>query len=104
MGTKHHKHPLAVQQKNYLCKIVNGYIAYDLDSWKRNPTNNFKFKNCLFAATSIVKSSDQEKYVYIGYGITFDSKCSWSFNNESARNVKIPGFDNSLSCHADNCC
>ena len=29
-------------------------------------TNNFKFKNCLFGATNIVKNSDKEKYVYSG--------------------------------------
>ena len=46
---------LAVEQNNYLSKIVTVYIFYDLDTWPRNPINNFKFKNCLFGATSIVK-------------------------------------------------
>ena len=46
---------------------------YDLDAWPKNPTNNFKFKTCLFRATNIVKNSDKEKYVYSGYAITFDS-------------------------------
>ena len=27
----------------------------------------------LFGATNIVKNSDKEKYVYTGYGTTFDS-------------------------------
>ena len=36
--------PLAVEQKNYLSKIVNIYIVYDLDAWARNPTNNFKLR------------------------------------------------------------
>ena len=31
-----------------------------------------KFKNCLFGATNIVENSDKEKYVYSGYGITFE--------------------------------
>ena len=53
-------------------KIVNVYIVYDLDAWPRNHTNNFKFKNCLFGATSVVKNTDKEKYVYRGYRITFD--------------------------------
>ena len=52
----------------------------------RNRTNNFKFKNCLFGATNIVKNSDKEKYVHSGYGIKLDSTGSWSFNNCSARN------------------
>ena len=68
----------------------------------RNPTNNFKFKNCLFGAASIVKSSDKEKYVYIGYEITLDSSGSWSFDNNTARNFIIFGVDNSSSSHADN--
>ena len=46
IGLKFHKDPLAVEQNNYLLKIVNVYIVYDLDAWPRNSTNNFKFKNC----------------------------------------------------------
>ena len=56
---------------------------------------NFKFKNCLFGATNIVKGSDEEKYVYSGCGITFESTGSWSFGNDFARNVIIFGVDNS---------
>ena len=52
---------------------------FDLDAWPRNPTNNFKFKNCLFRATNIVKNSDKEKYVYTFlYHYKFDSVGSWS--------------------------
>ena len=47
IGIKFDKDPLAAEQNNYLSKIVNVYIAYELDAWPRNPTNNFKFKNCL---------------------------------------------------------
>ena len=61
MGIKFDKDPLAVEQNNYLTKIVNVYIVYDLAAWTRNPTNNFKFKNCLFGATNTVKNSDKEK-------------------------------------------
>ena len=68
-----------------------------MDAWPRNSTTNFKFKNCLFAATNIVKNSDKEKYVYRGYRITFDSAGSWSFYNNFARNVIIFGVDNSSS-------
>ena len=73
IGMKFDKDLLAVEEKIYLMKIVNVYIVYDLDAWPRNPTNNFKFKNCLFGATTIVKNNDKEKYVYNRYGITFDS-------------------------------
>ena len=85
-----------------MSKIVNVYIVYDLEAWPRNPTNNFKFKNCLFGATNLVKNSDKGKYVYSGYGITIDSACSWSFDGNFSRNVIIFDVDNSSSFHSDN--
>ena len=63
---------------------------------------NFKFKKCLFGATTVVKHRDKEKHVYSGYGIIFDSTGSCSFNNDSARNFIIFGVDNSSSSYADN--
>ena len=88
--------------KNYLTKIVNVYIVYELYTWQRNLTNNFKFKNCLFGATIKVKNSDQEKYVFIGYRITFGDEDAWSFGNEFVRNAIIFGVDKSSSSHSDN--
>ena len=102
MEIKFDKDPLSVEQNNYLNKIGNVYIVYYLDLCPKNPTNNFKFKNYLFGATSIVKNSEKEKYVYGGYGITFDSAGLWSFDNDIARNVINFGVDNSSSCHVDN--
>ena len=61
MGIKYGKDTLGVVQNNFENRIVNVYIAYDLDSWSRNPTNNFKFRNCLFGAISIVKNTDKEE-------------------------------------------
>ena len=73
MGKKFDKDPLTVEQNNYRSKIVNVYIVYDLDAWPRNLTNNFKFKNCLFAATSVVvKNSNEEKYMLNDYGISME--------------------------------
>ena len=86
-----------------MTKIVKVYIFFDLDAWPRNPTNNFKFKNCLFGATTVVKNSDKDKHVCTGYGITFDSAGSWSFDNDSAKNVIIFGVDNSSLSHAEKC-
>ena len=40
--------------------------------------------------------------MYSGYGITFDGGGSWSFDNDTARNVIISGVDSSSSSHADN--
>ena len=84
-----------------MTKNLSVYLVYELDAWPRNPTNNFKFKICLFGG-NILKNSDKEKYVYSGYGITFDSALSWSFDNEFARNIIIFGVDNSSSSHSDN--
>ena len=93
IGIKIDKDPLAAEQKNYLSKIVNVYTVYDLDVWPKNTTNNFKFKNFLFGATN----------VYSGYGITFASAGSWSFNNDLARSIIIFGVNNSSLSHSDNC-
>ena len=63
---------LSVAQNNCVTKIVNAYIVfYDLYGSPRNLINNFKFKNCLFGAINIVKSSN--KKVYSSHGIIFDS-------------------------------
>ena len=64
MGIKFDKDPLTVEQNNYLTKIVNVYIVYDLDAWQKTLLRNFKLKYCLFGATNMVKNSDKEKYVY----------------------------------------
>ena len=47
MGIKFYKDPLAVAQNNYLTKIVNAYIVYDLDAWPKIPVNKFKLKKLL---------------------------------------------------------
>ena len=92
-----------------MTKIVNIYIAYDLDAWPKNPTSNLKIKNCLFGATSIVKNSDKkrkecdkEKYLYSGYRTTFDSGGEWSFDNDTSRNFIIFSVDNISSSQSDN--
>ena len=41
---KFDKDPWALEQNDYLTKIVNVYIVYDLDACPRNLTNHFKFK------------------------------------------------------------
>ena len=40
--------------------------------------------------------------MYSCYGIAFDGKGSWSFNNDFARNITIFGIDNSSLSHTDN--
>ena len=73
MGIKFDKDPLAVEKNNYVSKVVNVYIVHDLHAWPTKPINNFKFKNYLFGAASVLGNSDKEKYMYSGYKATFDS-------------------------------
>ena len=105
MGIKFDKDPLAVEQNNWMSKIVNVYInvyiVYDLDAWPRNPTNNFKFRNCLFGSTSVAKNSDIMNSVQWLWN-TFNNVDSWSVVNDIARNVIFFGVDNSSSSYADN--
>ena len=60
MGVRFDKDPLAIEQNNYLIKIVNVYIVYQFAALPKTPTNNFKVKSCLFAATNIVKNCDKK--------------------------------------------
>ena len=101
MRIKFDKDPLAVEQNNCASKIIS-CVVYLLDSWPRNPTINFKFKDFLSGATSVVKDSDKEKSVYSDYRVILDSADSWRFDNDIAKNVLIFGVDNSSLSHADN--
>ena len=92
---------LVVAQNNYTTKIVKAYVICDLDNWPNIPPNNFKFKDCFFGVTNVVKNSDKEKWVYSGLGITFDSANLCSFGNDDTRNIVIFGVDNSLLSQAD---
>ena len=51
IGIKFDKDPLAVEQNNYLTKILNFYIVHDLETCPKIPLRNFTLKNCLFGAT-----------------------------------------------------
>ena len=73
---KFDKDHLAVEQNNYTIKIVNNYIVYDLDAWRKIPHNNSNIKNYLFGATKIVKIVI--KKMYSGCEIAFDGAGSWN--------------------------
>ena len=62
IGIKFDKEPLAVEQNNYLTKIVNVYIVYDLDAWPKVMLRNFTLKKCFFGAYNTVKDIDKEKF------------------------------------------
>ena len=61
MGIEFEKDPLTLEQSNYLTKVVNVYIVYDLEAWPKVLLDNFKLKNYLFGTTRVAKSSIKEK-------------------------------------------
>ena len=62
-----------------------------------------KSSSCLLYATSIVKNSDKEKWVYSDYRIALDGADSCNFGNNFPRNVVTFGVDNNSSSLTDNC-
>ena len=94
--------PLVVEQNNYAPRTVNVYIVYELDYWPRVQLRNFTLKNCLSGVTNIVENSDREKYMHSGYGLAFDGKGSWSFNDDFTWNVITFEVDSSQSSYTDN--
>ena len=78
------------------------YIVYELNSWSRNPANNFTLKNCLFGTVKLTRNADKSKFTYNGRGIAFDGEGLWTFANGFVRNVVYFGVDNSSSSHIDN--
>ena len=84
-----------------MIKIVIIYIVYDLDSWPRHLTNNFKFKNGLFGGSSTVKNCDKENYMYSEYGITLIVQVGGVLIM-TLLNVVIFGVDNSSLSHSGN--
>ena len=81
--------------------IVNIYIAYEITSDYKD-INYPTLENCLFGSVKLTKNADIDKYGYSGYGIRFDRETSFSFGNETGRNVIIFGVDMSLSSKIDN--
>ena len=59
-------------------KVVNIYIVYELEA-SSSHTSDPTLKNCLFGAVTLTKNADIEKYKYLGYGIGFDRRSSFSF-------------------------
>ena len=78
--------------------IVNIYIVYRLSP---SITSDITLENCLFGAVKLTKNLKIN--TYSGYGITFDSKGSFSHPSRgSGKNVIIFGADLSSSVHANN--
>ena len=66
-----------------------------MDTWSRDLNSDFTLKDWLFGAT-LAKYTDQDKYVYTGYG--FDSRSEFSLRDGSmGKNVIIFGVNMSSS-------
>ena len=87
MGIKFDKNLLPSEQKNYLNKTVNIYISQKLGL---EILQQKLFSWC----DQYSKKCEKHKYLYKGYGIPFDGKGEWRFDNGTARNVIIFGVDN----------
>ena len=59
-------------------------------------------ENCLFGAVSLTENADIDQYKYSGYGIGFDRKGEFSFENGLGKNCILFGADLSSSSHANN--
>ena len=78
----------------YSSFILNLYIVYERNNWSRNPTNNFKPKNCLFGTVKLKRNADKNKFTYNDREIAFNGKVVRNFGNGFARNIVIFGVDN----------
>ena len=81
--------------------IVNIYIIYEITS-NYSDINYPTLENCLFGSVKLTKNADIDKYGYSGYGIGFDRETSFSFGNETGKNVTIFGVDMRSSSKIDN--
>ena len=80
-------------------KVVNIYIVYGLGA-SSSHTNDPTLKNCLFAAVTLTKNADINKYGHSGYGIGSDRKTGFSFpGNGFGQNVIIFGVDEFFCTH-----
>ena len=81
--------------------IVNIYIVYEIT--KMNSISDYPtLENCLFRSVKLTKNPDIDKYKYSGYGIGFDRKGEFSFDNGFSQNVIVFGVDMSSSIHSTN--
>ena len=51
-------------------------MVYELNTWSRNPVNNFTLKNSLFGTVKLVRNAIKSKFTYNGRGIAFDGESS----------------------------
>ena len=84
-------------------KIVNIYIAYEINKKDNTKSSDPTLENCLFGAVTLTNNINIDKYGHSGYGIGFDRRSSFSFPGGGfGQNLLIFGVDMSSSSHIDN--
>ena len=66
--------------------VVNIYIVCKITS-NNNDSNYPTLENYLCGSVKLTKNADIDNYGYSGYGMGFDRKSSFSFGNETGKNV-----------------
>ena len=61
-------------------KIINIYIAYEINKKDNTISSDPILENCLFSAVTLTKNVNIDKYGYSGYGTGFERKGSFSFS------------------------
>ena len=75
-------------------KVVNIYIAYEINKKDSTTSSNLTLENYLFGAVTLTKNVNIDKYWYSSYGIGFDRRSSFSFlRGGFGQNVLIFGAD-----------
>ena len=82
-------------------KIVNIYIFYETNE-NYNIRSYPTLEDCLFGEVTLTKNVDIDEYKYSGYGIEFDRKGEFSFDDGFGGIVIIFGVDMSSSVYIDN--
>ena len=76
------------------------YIVYEIIL--HNSDSNYPtLENCLFRAVKLTRDTDNDNYIYFGYGIEFNRKGFFSVGDGVGRNVIIFGVDMSSAPHID---
>ena len=78
---------------------IHLFIVHESDSWSRDLNIDFTLKDCLYEGVELsAKNADPDTFVYIGFGIGFDSRLEFSLPDGSVgKNAIIFGVDMSLS-------
>ena len=74
-----------------------------MDAWSRDLNTDFTLKDCLFGGVKLAKNTDPDKYVYTGYGGTFDLRSACLLlKGSTGKNAITFGADTSSSVYIDN--